>query len=116
MNGDDPRMVMARRAAASVWTKQGVQDFADRIMAGSDDFCEEVQAALAEVLTVIRRERLGRAEQRVRVAALLDQVGLTPEIAERMAQLAASGPPVEQVGIEPYGVAASNLLEIGARR
>ena len=41
MNGDDPKLVMARRAAASVWTKQGVQDFADRIMAGSDDFCEE---------------------------------------------------------------------------
>lgn len=54
MNGDDPKLVMARRAAASVWTKQGVQDFADRIMAGSDDFCEEVQAALAAILETQR--------------------------------------------------------------
>ena len=56
MNGDDPKLVMARRAAASVWTKQGVQDFADRIMAGSDDFCEEVQAALAAILETQRRD------------------------------------------------------------
>lgn len=48
------------------------------------------------------------------VVATLPSV--TPEIAERMARLAASGPPVEQVGIEPYGVAASKLLEIGVRR
>ncbi|MFN8125335.1 MAG: nitrate reductase molybdenum cofactor assembly chaperone [Candidatus Nanopelagicales bacterium] len=37
----------------------------------------------------------------------------TPAIRERMAQLAASGPPVEDVGLEPF---PTNLLEIGARR
>lgn len=40
---------------------------------------------------------------------------VTPEIKQRMAELAASGPPVEQVGLEPYGVAGTPL-EIGARR
>jgi nitrate reductase delta subunit len=40
---------------------------------------------------------------------------ITPEIAERMAQLAASGPPVEQVGLEPFPTAPT-LQEIGARR
>ena len=40
---------------------------------------------------------------------------ITPEIAERMAQLAASGPPVEQVGLEPFPTAPT-LIEIGARR
>jgi nitrate reductase delta subunit len=40
---------------------------------------------------------------------------LTPEITKRMAQLAASGPPVEQVGLEPYS-ATRDLLEIGVRR
>lgn len=46
---DDPKLQMARRAEASVWAKQGDQEFADRIMAGNDDFCEEVQAALAAI-------------------------------------------------------------------
>lgn len=37
----------------------------------------------------------------------------TAEIRDRMAALAATGPPVEQVGLEPF---PTNLLEIGARR
>ena len=40
---------------------------------------------------------------------------LTPQIRERMARIAASGPPAESVGLEPYG----NLLTLepmGARR
>ncbi len=47
------------------------------------------------------------------VMATLPQI--TPEIAERMAELAASGPPVEQVGLEPFPTAPT-LIEIGARR
>lgn len=40
---------------------------------------------------------------------------LTPEIEERMRTLAASGPPVEMVGAEPYPVSPT-FVEIGARR
>lgn len=40
---------------------------------------------------------------------------LTAEIARRMAEIAASGPPVEQVGLEPFA-ATKELLEIGVRR
>lgn len=39
----------------------------------------------------------------------------TPQIRARMAELAASGPPVEQVGLEPFPTAPT-LIEIGARR
>ena len=56
VGGSSSGKTTAQRAAASVWTKQGVQDFADRIMAGSDDFCEEVQAALAAILETQRRD------------------------------------------------------------
>jgi nitrate reductase molybdenum cofactor assembly chaperone NarJ/NarW len=40
---------------------------------------------------------------------------LTPEIRERMAHIAASGPPVESVGLEPFGVSVT-IDPIGARR
>lgn len=40
---------------------------------------------------------------------------LTPEISRRMQELAVQGPPVEQVGLEPFGVTSSVDL-IGARR
>jgi nitrate reductase delta subunit len=40
---------------------------------------------------------------------------LTPEVVARMERLAAAGPPVEQVGLEPFA-SSQNLLEIGARR
>lgn len=46
------------------------------------------------------------------VATLPD---LTDEIVARMAELASGGPPVEQVGLEPFP-APGTLLEIGARR
>ncbi len=36
---------------------------------------------------------------------------MTPEIAQRMEQIATHGPPVEQVGLEPFG-----LQMTGARR
>ncbi len=40
---------------------------------------------------------------------------LTPEVVERMSQLAKSGPPVESVGLEPYGKLI-DVEPIGARR
>ena len=40
---------------------------------------------------------------------------LTPEVAERMAVLAASGPQAEQVGLEPFP-SSPTVFEIGARR
>jgi nitrate reductase delta subunit len=40
---------------------------------------------------------------------------ITPEIQVRMAQLAASGPPAEMVGLEPFGVSIT-IESIGARR
>ena len=46
------------------------------------------------------------------VATLPEQ---TPEIVARMAELAASGPPVEQVGLEPFPVPLT-LEPIGGRR
>lgn len=45
------------------------------------------------------------------VTATLPEI--TPEIAERMAALAASGPPVEEVGLEPF---PTSLTPTGARR
>lgn len=40
---------------------------------------------------------------------------LTPDIEARMAELAASGPPAEMVGLEPFGVSVT-IEPIGARR
>lgn len=40
---------------------------------------------------------------------------VTPELRRRMAELAAGGPPVEQVGLEPFG-ATIPLASVGARR
>ncbi len=47
------------------------------------------------------------------VLATLPRV--TPELERRMAEIAASGPPVEQVGLEPFGVTIP-LESVGARR
>lgn len=44
------------------------------------------------------------------IATLPDE---TPELCARMAALAASGPPAEQVGLEPFGIA---LEPVGGRR
>ena len=40
---------------------------------------------------------------------------VTPQLERRMAELAASGPPAEMVGLEPFGVSVS-IEPIGARR
>ncbi len=45
------------------------------------------------------------------VVATLPEV--TPEVAARMRELAASGPPVEDVGLEPF---PTSLTPTGARR
>lgn len=47
------------------------------------------------------------------VVATLPEI--TPQIRERMALIAASGPPTESVGLEPYGISLT-LDSIGARR
>jgi len=48
-------------------------------------------------------------------AVLATLPGMTPEIAERMASLAKSGPPVETVGLDPFPPAAATV-DIGGRR
>jgi nitrate reductase delta subunit len=77
-------------------------------------------ALLAEHTGPIRllRDALGKMESAY--VHVLDAVVATipeptDEIRERMALLAASGPPAETVGLEPYSV-GSSLLEIGVRR
>lgn len=47
-------------------------------------------------------------------AVLATLPGMTAEIAERMAALAKSGPPVETVGLDPFPTAAT--VDIGGRR
>jgi len=48
-------------------------------------------------------------------AVLATLPAVTPELERRMAEIAASGPPVEQVGLEPFGVTIP-LESVGARR
>lgn len=48
-------------------------------------------------------------------AVLATLPSLTPEIRERMAELARSGPPVESVGLDPFPTSV-NLETIGGRR
>lgn len=59
--------------------------------------------------------KMGSAYVHVLDAVMATLPEITPAIAERMAQLAASGPPLEQVGLEPFPTAPT-LLEIGVRR
>jgi nitrate reductase delta subunit len=56
---------------------------------------------------------LGSAYAHVLDAVVATLPEITPEVAERMAALAASGPPVEDVGLEPFPTA---LTPTGARR
>lgn len=58
---------------------------------------------------------LGSAYVSVLDAVLATMPEVTPEIAERMASLAGSGPPVEAVGLEPFG-SGPILVQLGARR
>lgn len=57
--------------------------------------------------------KLGSAYAHVLDLVIATLPELTPEIRERMAALAAQGPPVEQVGLEPF---ALTLDTVGGRR
>lgn len=59
--------------------------------------------------------RLDSAYVHVLDAVLATLPPATPELERRMAELAASGPPAEQVGLEPFGVTIP-LESIGGRR
>jgi nitrate reductase delta subunit len=77
-------------------------------------------ALLAEHQDAIRLLRDALAKMESAYVHVLDAIvatlpRLTPEIRERMAHIAASGPPVESVGLEPFGVSVS-IDPIGARR
>ena len=60
-------------------------------------------------------ERLGSAYVHVLDAVVATLPEITPEVRARMAQIAASGPPAESVGLEPYGQLLT-LEPMGARR
>jgi nitrate reductase delta subunit len=59
--------------------------------------------------------KLGSAYVHVLDAIVVTLPSLTADIELRMAQLAASGPPAESVGLEPFGVSVT-IESIGARR
>ena len=60
-------------------------------------------------------ERLGSAYVHVLDAVVSTLPDVTPEVRARMAEIAASGPPAESVGLEPYGQLLT-LEPMGARR
>ena len=77
-------------------------------------------ALLAEHQDAIRLLRDALATMESAYVHVLDAVvatlpRLTPDLRERMAHIAASGPPVESVGLEPFGVSVT-IDPIGARR
>ena len=77
-------------------------------------------ALLAEHQGPIRLLRDALANMESAYAHVLDGVvttlpNLTREIRERMAELAASGPPAEQVGLEPFSISITPS-PVGARR
>jgi nitrate reductase delta subunit len=77
-------------------------------------------ALLAEHQEAIHllRDALARMESayvHVLDAVIATLPDVTPAVRERMAQIAASGPPVESVGLEPYGQLIT-LEPMGARR
>ncbi|MEI6361817.1 MAG: nitrate reductase molybdenum cofactor assembly chaperone [Actinomycetes bacterium] len=59
--------------------------------------------------------KLGSDYVHVLDAIVVTLPAITPDIEARMAQLAASGPPAETVGLEPFGVSVT-IESIGARR
>ncbi len=78
------------------------------------------EALLAEHQDAIHLLRDALAKMESAYVHVLDAVvatlpRLTPEIRERMAHIAASGPPVESVGLEPFGVSVT-IDPIGGRR
>lgn len=77
-------------------------------------------ALLAEHSVPIHLLRDALAKLESAYAFVLDAIvatlpSRTPEIEVRMAELAASGPPAEMVGLEPFGVSVT-IESIGARR
>lgn len=56
---------------------------------------------------------LGSAYSHVLDAVVATLPAITHEVAARMAELAASGPPVEEVGLEPF---PTTLTPTGSRR
>jgi nitrate reductase delta subunit len=58
---------------------------------------------------------MGSAYQHVVEAVVVTLPSLTPQIEARMAELAKAGPPVEQVGLEPFPTFISTE-SIGVRR
>ncbi len=58
---------------------------------------------------------LGSGYAHVLDAVVATLPAITPQIRERMAQLAAAGPPAEAVGLEPFGI-SSGADSMGARR
>lgn len=60
-------------------------------------------------------DTLGSPYVHVLDAVLATLPAMTPQIAERMAALAKSGPPVETVGLDPFPTAAATV-DIGGRR
>ncbi len=78
------------------------------------------EALLAEHQEAIHLLRDALAKMESAYVHVLDAVvatlpRITPAIRERMAQVAAAGPPVESVGLEPFGVTVT-IDPIGARR
>ncbi len=78
------------------------------------------EALLAEHQEAIHLLRDALARMESAYVHVLDGVvatlpAVTPEIRQRMADIAASGPPSESVGLEPFGAALS-LEPLGARR
>lgn len=60
-------------------------------------------------------EKTGSSYVHVLDAVIATLPALTPEVKARMIEIAASGPPAETVGLEPFGVSIS-IEPIGARR
>ncbi|MCB0916216.1 MAG: nitrate reductase molybdenum cofactor assembly chaperone [Actinobacteria bacterium] len=83
----------------------------DRLTA--DALLAEHRGAIALLQQALAK--MESAYQHVLDAVMATLPALTAEVVERMHQLAASGPPVEQVGLEPFPTAPT-LIEIGARR
>jgi len=78
------------------------------------------EALLAEHQEAIQLLRDALARMESAYVHVLDAVvatlpELTPAVRERMAQIAASGPPVESVGLEPFGQ-LMDIEPMGARR
>lgn len=84
----------------------GDREWGDALLAAHQAPIGLIRTALAE---------LDSAYVHVLDAVLATMPHVTPALERRMAEIAASGPPVEQVGLEPFGVSVT-LEGLGARR